>query len=252
VSALPDLQLEFQRAVLAREERSGLFLPSPGEGGFDIYANAYCARLASALRDNYPVLFLALGDEMFDTLSSAYIELQPSRYRSIRWFGDRLAEFMDAHNELTPHPSLSDLARMDWALRSAFDAANDAALEVGDLAQLAPEAWPSKRFSLCASVALVSMQWRIEPVWQALNQDAGAETEPPDALTHTLLVWRNKLECQWRSLPDAEAAGLQALATGDSFEEICATMMATDDSITVMASAVMLRQWVEQGLIAKG
>lgn len=251
MSALPNLQQAFQSAVLAQKERPGLFVPMPGEGGFDIYANAYRARLTAALRDNYPVLYLALGDEMFDALASAYIELQPSRYRSIRWFGDGLAEFMDEHAELMPHPSLSDLARMDWALRQAFDAGEEDALLVTDLTQLAPDVWPSQKFSLRATVMLSHLNWRIEPVWQALNEDADTETESPEPLAHTLLVWRNALQCRWRSLAQAEVAGLDALVADKRFAEICERIIAADAAITPTGAALLLRQWVEEGLLKK-
>ena len=252
MTSLPNLQQEFQSAVLARKEQPGLFVPKQGEGGFGIYASAYRARLTAALRDNYPVLVLALGDEMFDALAETYIEQQPSSFRSIRWFGDRLAEFMDAHEDLTPHPSLSDLARMDWALRQGFDAANDDALSVEKLAALQPEDWPLQRFYLRMPVALYQLDWHIEPIWRALSRDAEAETEPPEAGRHTLLVWRNSLDCQWRSLDIAEAAGLELLAEGKPFAEICEGMMSTDAAMTPTSAAIYLRRWVEEGLLKNG
>ncbi len=252
MNTLQGLQVRFQRDVLGRNTNPTLFGREEAEGGFSIYLNAYRARLVAALRDNYPVLCLALGDDMFDMLAAAYVEQQPSRFRSIRWFGDGLAGFMDTHGELTPHPSLSDLARMDWALRQSFDAADDDRLVFGDLAQLAPEAWAAHCFRLRAPVILQDLHWSVEPAWQALNEDACAETAPPEPHDHTLLVWRNKLDCHWRSLSNAEAAGLAALAAGSHFAEICEHIIEVDETITATAAAIMLRQWVEHGLLAKG
>lgn len=256
MTAIKELQQDFQHAVVTRTPKPGMFAreQAKGEGntgGFGIYANAYRIRLAAALRDNYPVLYLALGDEMFDALANAYIEQEPSRFRSIRWFGDRLAGFMDEHPDLMPHPSLSDLARMDWALRQSFDAADDNRLVVDDLAKLAAEEWPLQRFHLRAATILLELHWGIEPAWQALNHDAKAETDTPKPFQHTLLVWRNVLDCQWRSLGSAEAMGLAALAAGKPFADICECMMTTDETTTPTAAAMLLRQWVEYGLLAR-
>ena len=43
-----------------------------------------------------------------------------------------------AGDPLVPHPSLVDFARMDWALRGAFDAAEAPLLQAAALAALAP------------------------------------------------------------------------------------------------------------------
>ncbi|OYV00200.1 MAG: hypothetical protein CFE45_10025 [Burkholderiales bacterium PBB5] len=104
----------------------------------DAYQHAYQARLAGALRDNFEVLALAMGDEAFAALAQAYTEAHPSRQPSIRWFGHRLADFMARHVELddglVPHPAMVDLARLDWALRDAFDAADAPVLDATALA----------------------------------------------------------------------------------------------------------------------
>ena len=251
------LQDVFQGAVLAGDRAPGLFVREGLNeiGGFDLYINAYRARLAAALKDNYPVLHLALGDDLFDQLASAYIEQRPSRYRSIRWFGDGLREFIDQNPELLPHPALADLASMDWALRAAFDAANADVCRTEDLAAILPQDWPQMRFTLHPSVNLLELNWRIGPIWHALNQDADAVTEQPDALDHTLLVWRQELECKWRSLEIAEALALRAVVRGESFAEICEVLAALDSDLTEsdpsMLAASLLSQWLSDGLLVK-
>ena len=150
MNATGELQRCFQRAVLTEDFTPGLFVAEGREpaGGLGLYLMAYRARLLSALRDNFPVLHRALGDEAFAELARDYIDAHPSRSRSIRWFGDELTAFLDAVRERLPHPALADVARMDWAVRGALDAAGAAALTLTDLAALAPEQWPQRRFAL--------------------------------------------------------------------------------------------------------
>ena len=135
MSKVAELQAVFQNAVLANDLAPGLFVREGvlENGGFDLYLNAYRARLLAALKDNYPVLFLALGDEAFEELGTAYLTQQPSRFRSIRWFGEGLRAFLDQNPDALPHPALADLASMDWALRGVFDAADGEVLQVADL-----------------------------------------------------------------------------------------------------------------------
>ena len=242
---IPELQHQFQDAVLA-----GKLQPTLATGHFEIYVNAYRGRLAEALRDNYPVLYRAMGDEAFGQLARAYIAEHPSRFRSIRWFGDNLTAFSEANPELLPHPALADLARMDWALRGAFDAADSATLSPADVATIAAEKWPGQCFVLQPAVRLITLQWNVEPIWQALNQDENAVTDAPQVLQHSLLVWRRELECHWRSLDAREATALRVIADGGTFAEVCESL-AVDEANPAQTAAMYLRQWIEHGLLAK-
>lgn len=258
MNKLPELQQLFQSAVLDSHLTPGLFIKESADtaGHFDLYVNAYRGRLADALIDNYPILHRVLGDEMFHAMAMAYIDAHPSRFRSIRWFGDQLASFIETHPDFLPHPSLVNLASMDWALRGAFDAAEAPLLLVSDLAALAPEEWPQQCFTLHPSVHLLDLQWRIEPLWQTLNQDENAEVAAPDELAHSLLVWRRGLECQWRSLEVPETTALRTVAAGKSFAEVCDTLAALgDENLTgsdpATFAASLLRQWLSDGLLVR-
>ncbi len=256
MSGVADLQDIFQHAVLASDAVPGLFVREGvlEKGGFDLYINAYRARLRAALKDNYPVLFLALGDDAFADMANAYLEKKPSRFRSIRWFGDGLRVFLDEHPNTLPHPALADLASMDWTLRCAFDAGDASVCDVEYLRSIAPELWPQMRFALHPSVVLVDLNWRIETIWHALSENAGAQTEEPDAFAHTLLVWRQALECKWRSLGIAEAIALRSVVQGDCFADVCSALPILDDENLIDAStlaASMLQQWVADGLLVR-
>ena len=44
----------------------------------EVYANAYYARLLECLRDEFPALFHAVGEEVFDGLAFGYLQAYPS------------------------------------------------------------------------------------------------------------------------------------------------------------------------------
>jgi hypothetical protein len=219
-----------------------------------IYRHAYRTRLIAALADNHTMLQRALGDEAFDALARAYIDACPSQQPSIRWYGHRLAEFMASREDLVPHPALVDIARMDWALRDAFDAADAPTLDLATLSNVPPEHWAALRVAPHPSVRTLALQWAVEAAWRALREHDPESDAPepelpePERQAHTLLVWRRGLETQWRSLSADEASLLQAALQGDCFGELCerAAVFSNDDAATTAALA--LQQWLHDGL----
>jgi hypothetical protein len=226
--------------------------------GLEVYRHAYRARLAEALADNYTVLARALGDEAFDALAQAYIAARPSRHPSIRWFGHELAAFMAAAgDDLVPHASLVDFARMDWALRSAFDAADAPLLQPATLAALSPDGWAGLVLLLHPSAQRVALAHAIEPAWRLLREWApeSGEEQPqldePQAHDHTLLAWRQHGDTRWRSLEPLEAGLLQAVADGEPFAGLCdRAALALDDSGAAAPAVIgALQQWLADGLL---
>jgi hypothetical protein len=223
------------------------------QGLLRIYQQAYTARLAAALRDNFGVLPRVMGDEAFDALALAYIEAHPSQRPSIRWFGDRLPEFMAARDELVPHPALTDLARMEWALRGAFDAADAAPLSASDLAQVPADDWPALVFTPVPSAHLLPMAWNVGPVWRALQDDEAPDLPEPEALTHTLLIWRQGLDTRWRALDDHAARLLGCAMNGETFADLCVLAAGeVGDEQAALHAASALRGWLDDGLLTTG
>jgi hypothetical protein len=226
--------------------------------GLAVYRHAYRARLAEALADNYTVLARALGDEGFEALAQAYIAARPSRQPSIRWFGHELAAFMAAAgDELVPHASLVDFARMDWALRVAFDAADAPLLEAAMLAALGPDDWAGLVLRLHPSVQRVDLAHAIEPAWRVLREwqpesgDDQPELPEPQPHAHTLLAWRQQGETRWRSLEPLEAALLAAVDQGALFALLCERAAHELGDADTAAPAVIgaLQRWLADGLL---
>jgi hypothetical protein len=260
-------QSALRRAIIApapaedAEQASAGGLLRPREDGaplLRIYQNAYTGRLTDALRDNYGVLPLVMGDEAFDALASAYIAAYPSQYPSIRWFGDQLGAFMDARDDLVPHPAFADLARMEWTLRLAFDAADAQPLQAPALAALAPDAWPGLVFTPLPSVHLLPLGWNVEPAWRAFKayDPAQDEREPelpePQQVAHHLLVWRQGLETHWRSVDGLTAELLAGMLAGSNFAALCelaSQRLGPDQAAAAVVAA--LQQWLADGLLAR-
>jgi hypothetical protein len=254
-----ELQQRLAAAIRDGADATGL-LAGDFTLGLQAYRHAYRARLVAALNDNFTVLARALGDDAFDALGQAYLAARPSRHPSIRWFGDGLADFMaTAGEDLVPHPSLADFARMDWALRGAFDAAAEPLLQASDLAHLGPDDWAGLVLHLQPAVQRVKLTHAIEPAWRVLRAwdpesgDEQPELPEPVPHAHELLVWRQGLETRWRSLEPLEAALLADVAAGDSFAQLCerAAGLLGDPEAAAPAVIGLLQRWLADGLLQR-
>jgi hypothetical protein len=241
VSGTPGIDSEIEgRDALFREQRLA------------IYRDAYRLRLAEVLATDYGNLHTYLGDDAFDELARAYLAAHPSRFRNVRWFGGKLADFLADEPRYAAHPELAELARFEWALGRAFDARDAASATFEQVASVPPEAWPALRFA--AHPALGTMQFRTNAVaiWKLLNHGEDPCAAETLAAPVTWAVWRKEYSPYFRSLDDDEAWALAALVGGSSFGEICAGLcewVAQDQAAP--RAAGLLRGWVEEGWIAE-
>jgi hypothetical protein len=91
MKSLKELQDEFQRGILAGDDA---ILSEVNESAkerrkvlFGVYRNAYVARLAEILGEDYEQLHAYLGDQGFAKLVKSYIAANPSDQRSARCSG---------------------------------------------------------------------------------------------------------------------------------------------------------------------
>lgn len=213
-----------------------------------VYQQAYLLRLDEALRANYPKLHLLLGDEDFFELACTYAERHPSRRPSIRWFGDRLADFLASTEPYAGVPTLAELARFEWALCLAFDAADAATLGIDALASLGDEQWPVLRPGFHPAFSVLPLHFNAPAIWRALDRD---EAPPaPEQSAHVWAVWRHGMQPHYRSLADDEAALIQALLGGQPFGTACEALLPWHGEDEAPARAAgLLGQWLAAGWV---
>lgn len=222
-----------------------------GLASVDVYRHAYRARLTEALRSNYPVLHRVMGDEGFAELAKGYLHTHPSSRPSIRWFGDELVAYLRDEPGAAPHPSLADLAGMEWSLSLSFDSADASVLVPADLMAVAPERWSALRFEAHPSVSLLQLDWAVEPVWRALTADENAGADAPEPSRHALLVWRQQLDTRWRSPSVEEAELLQSCLSCCTFSDLCEQAVESAGDGAAVFAAGALRRWVEDGVLSR-
>ena len=210
-----------------------------------IYYDAYRLRIIEALTNVYPKLQAYLGDDLFNRSARAYIDLYPSTYRNLRWYGAEMSEYL--RKKLPQHPIAAELASFEWALGLAFDAADEPVLQLQDLAAIPPEAWADLKFKFHASLQLLPLKWNTIPIWKALDVDA---TPPkPAKINEPCLVWRQHFDSHFRSIDATEFAAIELVMAGASFGELCEKLLEDKGDEASNSAAQYLAGWLNEGLI---
>lgn len=251
---LRDLQRDMQRHLLGEESGvTAAIVDAPPLSAADrlaIYRNAYQVRLIDALHETYPVLHGLLGDEAWIELGQAYVAAHPSVFRSIRWYGRELADFMAGCAPYSDAPILSEVALLEWTLSEVFDATDAPSLQRADLAAVEPSAWGSLAFQLHPSLRRLTLSWNTVAVWKAMSID---ETPPgPELLDASVpwVLWRQNLQNYFRSMQRLESAALDAALRGDDFAQICEALNALLPPEEIPAAAAsLLGAWADSGII---
>lgn len=271
LSAMPDaapppgglaaLQARFQAHVLQGDEAALADVRSVGGPGarqrLGIYHHAYRARLRETLRDSFGHTLRYLGDARFDGLAAEHIEATQSLHANLRFYGEGFADWLslrlaDPESPVGLHPEVAELARLDWALRHAFDAAEAPALSCEDLAAVAPAEWATVAWALQPSVSLLRCQVNTLALWHALDQEAELPEVQALAWPQHVLVWRLGDRPHFRSLCAAEHLALASLQRGRSFAQVCAELAEAwpaQDAATLAGRC--LRQWVAEGVLQR-
>jgi len=253
---LRELQVDMQRHLLGEESGVTAAIvdapPLPAADRLAIYRNAYRVRLVDALHETYPVLHGLLGDEAWVDLGYAYVAAHPSVFRSIRWYGRELAEYLAAFTPYCEAPILSEVARLEWTLAEVFDAADATALVRSALSAVEPSAWGSLTLEFHPSLRRLAFSWNTAAVWKAMSQD---ETPPrPEIAPAPMpwLLWRQNLQNYFRSMNAVESAALDSALRGRNFAQLCEDLGALMPQEEIPAAAAsLLGAWADSGMIVK-
>ncbi|KTD10933.1 hypothetical protein Lgra_1899 [Legionella gratiana] len=216
-----------------------------------IYRDAYKLRLIECLSSNFPSLHTYLGSEQFDEVALHYVNAYPSSYRSIRWFGDLLPDFIKSQYPQYPH--LAELADFEWKMSLAFDAADAQVVRVEDMAAVPPDAWAGLQFILHPSLHRINYMCNTIPLWQALTHDQKLPELQQSSEPTAWVLWRKpEYILQFYSLSCEEAWALDNLLQGMSFGSLCEGLCQWIDPEEVgMRAASYLKGWIQNGMLSQ-
>jgi len=215
-----------------------------------IYQHGYRIRLREALATEFPGLALLVGRK-FPRLLDDYVAAHPSTHFNIRWHGDGLATFLAHASPWCDRPELAEMAQLDWAISSAFDAADHVTVSTGDLAGIAPDAWATLRLHPLPHAKLLRVTCNVDAFRRAADRG-----QPRPALRRWrrprhLLVWRPALDVHYRQVATGELPALLGALNGESFAHLCERLSERHGMAALPRMAALLAQWLDEGLIGR-
>ena len=152
-----------------------------------IYGHAYYARLLECLREEFPVLKHALGEELFDAFAVEYLGLYPSRSYTLFRLGTNFPRFLaetrpDREGEGSPAPNwpdfLIDLATLELTFNEVFDGPGvegERLLDADRLRVLSPERLLEARLVGVPCLRLLALRYPAHKYFTAVRRQ-----EEPD------------------------------------------------------------------------
>jgi hypothetical protein len=218
---------------------------------FGVYRNAYWARLAEALGNDLPGLKALMGDAAFDGMARAYIAKHPSQHPSIRWVGRHLAAFLASETPYRDDPWLADMARFDWALAFAFDAADAPAAGLADLVGVPPEFWGSIRLAFHPTLDAFPITTPVDEARPRLLEGEDVQLDRAARCTRAIMAWRIGHDVKFRAIDLLEFSALQATQDGATFGDLCELVAREIDPDTApLRAAQILQGWLDWGIVA--
>jgi hypothetical protein len=253
MNALKRLEQDFQTCMLGKHlDMAGQVVGDARADAAEriqVYVEGYRLRLLEVLQDNFTGLHGLLGDEQFDALGRAYIDAHPSTHPSVRWFSKHLEGFLRTTAPFDRQLYLAEMAAFEWAQGLVFDAADQTAMTMQDLASLPPEAWAQLRLDFAAAIQRLDCAWSVPTAWTRLEAGEAPALEAAER-PRPWLLWRADLTTHWRSLTEDEAWMLDAARAGKDFGGLCEGLCRWHTPETVaMQAASYLKLWLNDGLI---
>jgi hypothetical protein len=186
--------------------------------GLQAYRANAGALAERALGAAFPTVAQLVGEESFAALARAFWQAQAPLKGDIAQWGAALPAFIAAAPQLADEPYLADVARLDWAVHQAEQAA-DSAGAVDGLEHLAACDPATLWLHLADGVALIASPHPVVSIWQAHRSDAPDRFAPVrEAFIRgqgeQAVVHRTGFKVRVSAVPEATARFVQALAGG--------------------------------------
>jgi hypothetical protein len=214
-----------------------------------IYHHAYRARLLEVMQDVFERTWAYLGDDGFAAAAHGYIESAPSSGRTLNRFGESFPAWL-----ATSYPAdgdLAEVARIDWMMRIAFDAADAVPISFDALAILGPEQWDGARFVFHPSLQTARMHYNAASIWGAL--EAEHAPPPPERLVTpaAIVVWRKDTRPHFLTVGALEAEAITRLQRGETFGQMCEALneIAAEADVA-LAVGGWLKRWLDEGMLS--
>ncbi|WP_417259299.1 DNA-binding domain-containing protein [Celeribacter sp.] len=175
---------------------------------FNVYRNNIVVGLKDALATGFPAVKSLVGDAFFDAMAGECVRQSPPTSPLMTEFGAAFPAFIATFPPAASLPYLADVARLEWAMRQAYHAADAAPVAADRLTD--PEAFFA-RVTLAPAVQMVRSAYPICDIREAAFGGPAPKGGAQDAL-----ITRPEFDPIVTPFPSGTAAVIDALHAGET------------------------------------
>lgn len=215
---------------------------SPAEQA-DIYRRQFWLRHTSLLVEDFPGLSALLGQQRWEPLIENFLSESGGDVFSLRDLPHRLPAHLEKQPQLPDHELLVDMARLECAYLTAFDALDDPVLLPEKLAELAPEAWESAQIVLSHSLVLLQVRYPVAQIRRALRQEDQSVASPSEERQpQNLVVYRRERQLFDKPISNVAFQLLEQFRAGTPLVPACESVCQRDPSAEAVLDAELF-EW---------
>ncbi len=217
-----------------------------------VYAAAYYLRLVDCLREFFPCLRFAMGDEVFGDFALAYLQKHPSQSYTLHHLADQFANFLAETRPVEQagwENFFVDLARLEHAIELVFDAEgpeepSPPGRGQGEGLTSAPLS-PQSTLTFVPGFQLLAFRYPVSSYYTAWKH--GEEPPLPGPQAQFIALFRRDYIVRRHELTPVQHALLSALQADESLEQALAGIapQALAAGRTSDGLAANLREWFE-------
>ncbi len=186
-----------------------------------VYANAYYARLLECLREEFPTLVHALGQELFDEFAVDYLQAHPPKSYTLQQLGSNFPRFLSETCPADENPAwttfLIDLANLERLYGEVFDGPGSEAqklMSIERLAAIPNDVWASVRLIPAVDLHLVELRSPVHEYISAVRRDENPDI--PSTAENLLAVHRREYVVRRHLLTRPQFVLLDAILAGET------------------------------------
>lgn len=240
------LQRDFRLWLAEESGDAAERLGDKARPGLAVYLNNYRAQLVSCLGESFERVRLWLGDQAFESIAAAHVDLTPPH----GWTLDAYARgFPDTLERLFAHqPEVAELGWLDLALSEAFVGADAGPLDPASLGEVD---WDNAVLRLTPTLKTRRFVTNAGAIWSALSAEETPPAAQPLPEPATMIVWRRAFISCFRTAEAGEGRALDLARDDASFGALCAALIEDlGEDAGIAAAGTLLGRWIGDGLIA--
>jgi hypothetical protein len=199
-----------------------------GDKRLAIHRHHIASSLAKVLASTFPTVQTLVGTDFFRRLAQAYVARDLPVQPVLAEYGAGFPGFVATWAPADGLPYLADMARLDWALNTAFHSPRRQSLAAADLAVLPPERLATSTLLLAPGAAVIRSRYPIDLIWAASQPGAPDEKVDLGQRAACLLVMRRTDDAGFMVLSEGEAAFMEGLGKGLTLEASAGAAFAVD------------------------